>query len=233
MTRAYAFREDVEEVARTFARDTKDHKMTVLQDQGVYRHIRYGVPGSSFYAFWITTFPGHLVVTGDMGTWAFARLTDMFEFFRSPDGRINTSYWRQKLEASKYVPTFIDERLVRSAIWGEALRACRRMTEAGFDRESRQAMLDEFKHLRARCNDEMADASRHMATFEIEMMGSVKATNGKAHQRFRHQIEGADLPTIHTYTHEYLWICHAIVWGIQQYDAAQAPAAAQLTEVPA
>ena len=43
---------------------------------------------------------GSLIASGDVGTYVFSRLADMFEFFRSPmtsDGRlyINDSYWAE------------------------------------------------------------------------------------------------------------------------------------------
>lgn len=77
--------------------------MTILMDNGIYRHLRFQKPKSSNQWFDIVTWPGYLAYSGDMGCFMFTRLKDMFEFFRDgrEDGRlhINQSYWGEKLEA--------------------------------------------------------------------------------------------------------------------------------------
>ena len=83
---------------------TKSHHMTILQDDGVYRHIRMANPKNSSYAFNVTTIPGYLIFTGDTGSYVFSRLYDMFEFHRikwdweTPS--IDYRYWSEKCEAS-------------------------------------------------------------------------------------------------------------------------------------
>lgn len=79
----------------TFNSNTDKHQMTVLLDEGLYRHLRFKDPHSPFYWFDLITWPGFLTVTGDMGTYTFARLRDMFEFFT---GYINSDYWAEKLQ---------------------------------------------------------------------------------------------------------------------------------------
>jgi len=83
-----------------FVEDTKNHKLTIIKDDGVYRHLHCS-SGSSCYHFDIVTYPGHLCYSGDMGCFVFQRTKDMFEFFRSESGRINPDYWGGKLEAGK------------------------------------------------------------------------------------------------------------------------------------
>ena len=69
------------------------------------RHISFTRNGSSVYRFDLITWPGHLCITGDCGTYVFRRLTDMFEFFRAEGSRttkklaINPYYWGEKLES--------------------------------------------------------------------------------------------------------------------------------------
>jgi hypothetical protein len=82
-----------------FERDTAEHEMTVLHDDGLYRHVRFQKPGTGFYYYDLVTWPGRLVVCGDCEDYMFSRLSDMFEFFagkRQASG-INPSYWSQKL----------------------------------------------------------------------------------------------------------------------------------------
>ena len=65
-----------------FLRDVQQHQIQVIRHDGVNRHIRFKRPGSMSYYFDLITWPGHLCYTGDMGTYVFRRMDDMFEFFR-------------------------------------------------------------------------------------------------------------------------------------------------------
>lgn len=87
-------------VQKRFMADTAKHVMTVLHNDGLYRHLRFRQPDTSVYWFDVITWPGNLVIRGDMGTYAFARLDDMFEFFRSGAG-INPGYWGEKVTAGE------------------------------------------------------------------------------------------------------------------------------------
>lgn len=55
----------------------------MLHEDGIYRHIRFRQPGTMCMHFDLITWPGYLCYTGDMGTYVFTRLADMFEFFRT------------------------------------------------------------------------------------------------------------------------------------------------------
>lgn len=82
---------------------TKNHRMTVLNDDGLYRNIRVENPDSFSYHYTITTVPGYLMVTGDMGSYTFSRLRDMFEFHSIKWDRevptIDYNYWAEKCQA--------------------------------------------------------------------------------------------------------------------------------------
>lgn len=88
-----------------FIRDVSSHQLSVIRDNGLYRHLRFSRPNTRAYSFDIVTWPGYLAVTGDMGTWTFSRITDMFEFFtdthfgRRDSFHINPGYWSEKFEA--------------------------------------------------------------------------------------------------------------------------------------
>lgn len=85
-------------VARDFKRTTREHELEVLHDEGLYRHLRCAAPRTYCYGFDIITWPGHLVIAGDIGDWTFQRVDDMFSFFRSDGGRINPDYWSEKVQ---------------------------------------------------------------------------------------------------------------------------------------
>jgi len=95
-----------EQIKEAFERDTKNHTMEVLKDDGVYRHLKFTNNGSQCYRFDLVTWPGHLAVSGDMGDYMFNRLYDMFEFFIMDDNDfnkkhvINPGYWAEKVVAA-------------------------------------------------------------------------------------------------------------------------------------
>lgn len=78
-----------------FLVDTAFHRLEIIRDDGLYRHLRMKQPGTSCYYFDVITWPGYLTVTGDMGTWTFSRIADMFDFFGPWQDGINTGYWSE------------------------------------------------------------------------------------------------------------------------------------------
>ena len=85
-----------------FLNDVKDHTLTILQDDGNNRHLRFRREGRSVYYIDIITWDGRLCIESDCGAFVFARIPDMFEFFRREDKKteglyINTGYWGEKL----------------------------------------------------------------------------------------------------------------------------------------
>ena len=81
-----------------FLRDVADHKLEVVKDEGVHRHIVMSMGGST-YRYELTTWPYFICISGDMGCFVFSRVKDMFTFFRNDDLAINEGYWHEKLEA--------------------------------------------------------------------------------------------------------------------------------------
>lgn len=87
-----------------FLNRVRDHELTVLIDDGTRRHIRFRKPASPDDSFDLITWSWHLCITGDMGTYVFSRIEDMFDFHRLKMGGDNSlhpdlGYWAQKLLA--------------------------------------------------------------------------------------------------------------------------------------
>lgn len=190
-----------EEKAREiFARDTAEHEVRVLRREGVYRHLRCHKPSTYMHGFDIVTWPGHLAYTGDMGTFVFARIDDMFKFFESDIGRINPQYWQEKLQAPApdavevYDPEIFEQ-------WVRAWVAERRDEMEGPD-------YAEFQHA---------------AEVQILDPGGWRDAEHEAYRllyEFRwHDIGIYDISELRfkTWDLRYLWCCHALVWAIRTY----------------
>jgi hypothetical protein len=193
-----------------FLKDVATHQMTIVQDNGVYRHLQFRRPERSSYWFNIVTWPGALCINGDCGTYVFTRLNDMFEFFR--DDRtdrqglyINKGYWGVKLISvcpqGKYME-FSEERF-RQAILEQAREHC--------DDWSRSKK----KEFMAAVNDDVLAAGCD---------GNVRAYDAALGFEFENEQVFQDFWECRcdAFTWHYVWCCYAIAWGIKQYDAAKA-----------
>jgi hypothetical protein len=184
-----------------FDADTADHVMTVLLDNGIHRNLRFAKPGTYCMSFNIITWPGSLCITGDMGTYVFERLRDMFEFFRSPAGRINKGYWAEKVVAqckTDGVDTFDLDAMVSHAV--EAYR------EHWVDSGKWGMRLEGFKELRQYVFDNEDEGSFRAALNDFEWEGFRFSDTWEWNPR--------------QYTFRFVWALYAIVYAIKQWDAA-------------
>ncbi|WP_153995362.1 hypothetical protein [Mycobacteroides abscessus] len=185
---------------------TRNHQMKVLRDNGLYRHIRFAEPGTGIWRFDLVTWPGHLVITGDLEDFHFARIEDMFEFFRNPVGYINPQYWAEKLRGPVRSMSFSQE-VFKRLVYEHFRDWCR---------------WNDGPHRplwRAICNEVLLDEYGEMGD---ETMAHHALT------QFRHgDFEFTDSWEweLKDYDFHFLVALHAIVWGINRYDAAKAAAA--------
>ncbi|WP_420032313.1 hypothetical protein ACN2WE_05470 [Streptomyces sp. cg28] len=187
-------------IAARFARDTAQHGMLVLHDDGLYRHLRFTSNRNGYGEYWfdLVTWPGRLAMCGDVGDgYIFTRHPDMFEFFRA--GRrwgINPHYWAEKLGGGRrsvkeysedLLRQLVVERFVEDARWGGV--------PAGTGKALRTWVL----------NEDLTD--EHTARNVVEDF----AFKG---YEFKDVWEW----DFHDYDDTFLWSCYAITWGIAQYD---------------
>ena len=219
--------------ADRFNRDTAQHQMTVLHDDGLYRHIRFRRPETGFYWFDLVTWPGRLTITGDMGTYVFARIDDMFEFFRGP--QINPDYWAEKLpDGRRQAKEYSEDRF--------KTRAAEALDE--WEKDEDPELLDAYKRA-------WAEWKAATPTERLSLRTPVPPTD-PAVLRAQFAEAGADGDAgfesearrilagwedhgvvsdpwewdLTDFTWPFLWCCHAIRWGISVYDAARVPAMA-------
>lgn len=197
--------------AEQFLADVSNHKMAVKLDNGLYRHLMLRQPGNSNMWFEIVTWPGRLTVSGDMGTWTFARLEDMFKFFRDGKMRINADYWSEKIEqgvhGGRNEAKVFSEDLFKKQLLDRL---------AGYElhpddlAEVTEALQDEV--LNQDCKYDLLIAARDFKHRFDHQPGD---------QRRYFQFDSCDLPSGKEYSYHFLWCLYAIVWAIQQYDAVR------------
>jgi hypothetical protein len=191
--------------AEQFQKDVAKHELTIIRDEGLYRHLRFAKNTASWdQAFQIITFPGSLVYTGDMGTYVFSRIPDMFQFFRGHKERplqINPSYWAEKCDAASRFGNGIKE-------W--CADAFREFVRHKLDDSEAP---DEIRELADETVLAHADDGQIMATAALWQFQDDISDRSRAFEC----LEGFD-PT--RYTFHYLWCCYALVWAIDRYDQA-------------
>lgn len=196
------------EFAEQFERDIDRHVMEIIRDEGICRHIRFCRPGTMCMHFDLLTWPGYLCYTGDMGTYVFRRLNDMFEFFRrsSEDRKyqIDRRYWAEKIQAAD-------------------LDGVKEFSEDAF-----RANVKEYFDQATEDPDEWPAERKGQLWQEIEESvfgglwygehGAWSALWAFEHDGFRFQDWERDCKE---FTHRFEWCCHALAWAIDQYDKAK------------
>jgi hypothetical protein len=176
---------------------------TSTGDDGLYRHLRFRAE-SWAYGYDIVTWPGYLAITGDVGDYVFSRVADMFGFFRSDQGRINPTYWAEKIpnrDAARGTRRF------------EASRVRPRIMEWFYDGPANELSYNDGVKLLAAMEEQIFSWGTedpqvvHTRLTEFEHQGI------RLYEPWDFDFEEWDWT--------YLWSCWAIVQGIAQYDWAK------------
>jgi hypothetical protein len=213
-----------------FLKDVANHRMEIILDNGVHRHIRMKKPNSFDMFFNIVTFPHYLVYSGDMGCYVFSRVDDMFEFFRTglrdPSRlQINEGYWAEKLEATdkpdghkafssdrfkQYVNEWLDrydfeDKLTRDDV----------LDGDETDEEKTALILAAKESLREQLKDYVLDYADD---------GETRARDALCDFEFdgRRAFQDSWEANFDEYTHRFIWCLYAIVFTIREYDRARA-----------
>ncbi|MEE4419611.1 hypothetical protein [Streptomyces bugieae] len=200
---------DHPEIAQRFARETAGHQMTVLHDEGFYRHLRFVNPDSSLYWYEITTTPGQLVFSGDGESFVFRLAPDMFEMSRrsAESGGINATYWAEK---------------------------CRTGNAKSYSRERFEECVEKavadaepyYRGLREHVQEEIFDSELYDVDYESAAL--VAVLNFEHHLTARRDAKGNYDTFRFKRVHEwelrdfdwwFLFACYAVSDAIVQYDA--------------
>lgn len=216
----------------TFLRDVAGHAMTVIRNDGVSRHVRFAKPGTGCMHFDLITWPGHLCYTGDMGTYVFQRLHDMFEFFRTdrmhrrdPEKlAINLRYWTEKLIAvdgsrgGGKVKVFDGDKF-KCAVNEYRVQWMRDAKERGsLDKEGRRELWEAVDD-EVLCHIEDGGERAQIAAYDFshqEGRYDPDKPSWSFQDLFEHDFT--------EYTHSIVWCCYALAWGVKQFDNALAAA---------
>jgi hypothetical protein len=208
--------DQIAQARKRFATETADHQMTVLKDDGLYRHLRFQKPGTWCYGFDLVTWPGYLAVVGDCGDFVFSRTRDMVDFFSPSGGRggfedarwgINPHYWAEKLQgpgpAHQLVEVFAPAAFAaRAREWLESYIEDH-AAPPDRERELRQCLEDDVLCYVHDGEHAVSDALVRFAEDALGGWGDAWELSAKE------------------WDWQYLWCCWAIVWGLGRYHAAR------------
>tara|TARA_R110000772_G_scaffold249530_2_gene363915 strand:+ start:63934 stop:64518 length:585 start_codon:yes stop_codon:yes gene_type:complete len=185
-----------EERDRTINQFTKsqfDYKIRL--DNELYRHITVRGPDSMNQWHDIVSWPDHLCICGDMGTFTFSRCEDMFPFFNHD--KVNIYYWAEKI-------CFTGQ--CTSPIWTE------------YDSNLFKEELVEYKEeLLKENNDEHLDK---LEEIQDQLDGGLDDTSEEGAYEFMYRINehyehcgiGFKKPT-----YNFVWCCEAIRTAVKNY----------------
>ena len=194
-----------EEYQRQFERfnaDVASHSVRVLREDGLYRHLRCSSGGYA-YSFDIITWPGYLCYCGDMGSFVFTRLPDMFEFFRGRQtALIDHGYLAEKavaVDKPDGLRVFSEER------FREAVRSDFESFTEDWDAANRAVVWEDVE----------AEVLSYVDDGRNAAVGAAMEFRCDKREVFpdfwEHRLE--------EYTGRFWWCCYAIPWAIEKYDA--------------
>lgn len=240
----------IKETLERFRESTKDHKMTVLLDNDIHRHLQFTKDGSgsSHYRFDLVTWGGFLTVCGDMGTYTFSRVWDMFTFFRSPEGRIDPKYYAEKLQqpqpeykvpcVENFKQTVKEEFCQYWNFDGDIVEDDEGEIIQDFDPDNPPDVIhwcQERKEVWSRIREEVFSSLDEYSDPRLNILKGMEAIREFKHPKFAGEYDETQNfqdfweNNFDEYTFHFLWILHAIVWGINQYDEWKFPQL-QMTE---
>ncbi|MFE9127044.1 hypothetical protein ACFYOF_16765 [Streptomyces sp. NPDC007148] len=239
---------DEARAAAHFADDAKTHKLKECREDGVFRHLEFvGLAGLSRLV--LVTWPYNLLVAGSHGSFHFERYgkdtEDMFDWLRG--ARVSPASWASKLVNGRQSVEEYDRARLEQAINELVAEAVRDgWAPDGLESKAREEILD------SHWMDEEQNALRLVSEFQLGMRYRSECSCGESaeHDSYssavcwnalthhgsgpKHKVNVRQTGgftfddftewNIRKLDYHFLYQCHAAVWGIAQYDAAQKPA---------
>lgn len=200
-----------DQVEQSFINDTANHTMDIINDDGVNRRIVFSNNGSSVYQYVLHTWPGYLMISGDMGTYVFRRINDMFEFFDtgSANYKINPGYWSEKLEAiNSHCGQDASIKTYNEDLFEEMIKD----TTTDFIKES-ELSEDEISDLQASINEEIL-------CYKDEEQRAMQAAYDYYNTELELNFYELPFGNCREYSYHFIWILYAIEDAIKQYKTS-------------
>lgn len=222
-----------------FRKDTAEHQLQVIKNDGLHRHLRFRKPGTSCYGFDIVTWPGFLAITGDMGAAMFTRLHDMLEFFRSdqrtgdaPDAlRINSGYWAEKCVANDGEKKEFSSELFEALVKRHFDEFVAEHGEPDQEDEADGFFGHRAPEWAAGLWDELKSEVLYLESDDvgsaIEAMERFKPDGDTPYASFRFTDAWEYASSLQDYTFHFLWRLYAIAHAVKAYDALPRPEKAE------
>lgn len=188
-------RTNSEAVQERFPKDTEGFILTVLHEEGHYRHLRFQRPGQRWGSTDIHTWPGGVVTSGDMADgWMFER---GLGFFAGPP---NLHYWHEKLARSGRK---VAKEFSASAARSELVSAA---ADLDVPDSAREALATEVEDLIEEITGAYAETNAALErvsgfTFECEDEDGVDVD-----VTFSDPYE----MDVEDYTYHFVWACHVL-----------------------
>lgn len=208
------------ESAAYFKRATAGHEMTVLHEDGTYRHLRFQTPGNgSSYGYDLITWPYNLVIRGGWTfTFSIDATEDMLDLFRRTafPGQINPGYWQEKVTAGRDQIESFSEELLKKEIEDTVQQWEQGSSVTGLREAVEEHFFGEWPEYNLEYREE---ANRALYDFSFTPEG---ARSGDSPYVFDDWSEWR----LTEFSPGFLWSCHAIRHGVSLYDAARKAVAA-------
>lgn len=170
-----------------------NHKIEQRLNQGMFRSWRCKADATWAHGFDITTMPGTLIVTGDIGELIVQRADDMIAWARGSVHSID--YFAEKVPRSMQTGEFCVE--VAKEFLSELRQDLKRERELDDDKKEKIAELRNILD-----GDEIAD-------FELTLYLSGL-------------VDGCDMPNLKNWTSNFLWCREAVIWFLENWKEVEA-----------
>ncbi|MEV4423997.1 hypothetical protein AB0K23_01210 [Streptomyces sp. NPDC049602] len=208
------------EAAAYFKRATAGHEVTVMHEDGLYRHLRFQTPGNgSSYGYDLITWPYNLVIRGGWTfTFTIDATEDMLDLFRrtSLPSQINPSYWQEKVTAGRDQIESFSEELLKKEIEDTVQQWERDGLDSQVDRDGLREAIKEhfFGEWPEYSLEHKEEAHRALNDFSFSPKGAKPSDQPYT---FDDWFEWR----LTEFSHGFLWSCHAIRHGIELYAATR------------
>ncbi|MFJ9378880.1 hypothetical protein [Streptomyces sp. NPDC101455] len=198
------------EAEARFASEAEGARMTVLRDEGMYRHLHFDFPRASWKWCEVLTWPGSLILNGGLGSWLFlATGEDLIEMLRpsASSQRVDPLYWEGKLApGSGTARTYSPDRAT------------------AYIRETACGLASDFPGLAQDVDTDILDG--RPAT-DLSTEGGLRAAlaafeelHGCTYEGLHFPVQSWDLERFDVW---FLLSCVVLPWAVEQYDAQLTP----------